>query len=1247
MSNLRFFVEKKSGFDLEAKRLLEQFREELNISSLKDLRLINCYDLFNLSDNKNNIEKIKKMILSEVVTDNIYENIDLEGKRYFAVEYLPGQFDQRADSALQCIDLVVTGEENVEINSSKLIVLIGNLTDEEFDRIKSFYINPIETREKNLNILKKEDIAFNMGVKIFDNFIELKENELKVLKNELALSMTYEDFKYIQEYFKVEGRNPTETEIRVFDTYWSDHCRHTTFETKIINVNFPDTEFGKEMLKEFNEYLEIKKIVAPNKDTSLMDMATVMGKYLRKIGKLDDLEVSEENNACSVYIDVETENFEGKKAIEKWLLMFKNETHNHPTEIEPFGGASTCLGGAIRDPLSGRAYVYQAIRVSGAANPLERVEDTLKGKLTQKKITKGAASGYSSYGNQIGIATSLVSEIYHEGYKAKRMEVGAVVAAAPVENVVRAIPSPEDNIILIGGKTGRDGCGGATGSSKEHTDDSLLLCGAEVQKGNAPEERKIQRLFRNTKATRLIKKCNDFGAGGVSVAIGELADGVEVNLDLVPTKYEGLNGTELAISESQERMAIIVRREDTEEFLKYVAEENLLGTVVGKITEEARLVLKWKGQDIVNIDRAFLNTNGIKQNIKIEVKDYDKSANPFRNENKYSSLEEKWLENIATLNVASQKGLVEMFDSMVGAGTVLMPFGGKYQMTPIDVSVAKIPVLDKDTKTVSAITYGFNPYISDWSTYHGAMYAVVESLAKLVAAGIDYKKIRLSFQEYFEKLGKDTYKWSKPFLALLGAIKAQKDFEIPAIGGKDSMSGTFNDINVPPTLISFAVSTANIDNIVSPEFKKSGNKIFLIENKLDDKFFFDAEELKDNFDFILENIKSKKIVSAMAVKAGGVSEALSKMSFGNRIGFTLENESIDLFSIKPGSIVVEATEDLYFKYAVYIGKTKDEFVIKSQKEDISLEKVEEKWLGKLEPIFPHKLKDKIEIYDNLGKLQANDKKVIKSSITVAKPRVLIAAFPGTNSEYDMYNVFNKNGGESKITLFKNLNQSFIKDSIEQIVKDLENSQIFVLPGGFSAGDEPDGSGKFIAAILQNPQIKDAIEKFMKRDGLILGICNGFQALIKSGLLPYGQIGKLDEKSPTLTFNKIGRHISQMVKTKIVSNSSPWLSSFEIGDTFDIPVSHGEGRFYADENTLNELIKNNQIATQYVDFELNATNEFRFNPNGSSLAIEGIISPNGKILGKMGHSERYSKGIFKNIDGNLDQNIFLNGIKYFK
>ena len=1242
MSDLRFFVEKKKGFDLDAKRLEKQLREELGID-IKNLRLINCYDIFNLSADK---ENVKKMILSEPVTDSITEELDLKGKKYFAVEFLPGQFDQRADSAIQCIDIVSTVKQNVDVLTSKIIILNDEITDEELNRIKKFYINPIEMREKAAPSLKKEEILFNSEVITYDNFTSLNDAEIEKMRTDLGLSMSFEDLKFVQDHYKEIGRNPTETEIKVLDTYWSDHCRHTTFETKINKVTFPNSEFGKQMEKEFNEYLKLKEDVSKKRVVSLMDMATIVAKYLKKEGKLDNLEVSEENNACSVYVDVEVEDFEGKKAIEKWLLMFKNETHNHPTEIEPFGGASTCLGGAIRDPLSGRAYVYQAIRVTGSGNPLETVEETLKGKLPQKKITTGAASGYSSYGNQIGIATTLVSEIYHDGYKAKRMEVGAVVAAAPVENVVRKSPTPGDSIIIIGGKTGRDGCGGATGSSKEHNDKSLLLCGAEVQKGNAPEERKIQRLFRNAEATKLIKKCNDFGAGGVSVAIGELADGVEVNLDLVPVKYEGLNGTELAISESQERMAVIISKEDTEKFLKFVDEENLLGTVVGYVTDKNRLTLNWKGKAIVDISRDFLNTNGVQQNIDIEVRDYE-NENVFEKfKTSDSSLEKKWLHNIKKLNVASQKGLVEMFDSSVGAGTILAPFGGKYQMSPTDVSIMKFPVLDKNTDTASAITWGFNPYISEWSTYHGAIYAVVESLAKLVAAGVDYKTARLSFQEYFEKLGKDAYKWSKPFLALLGAMKAQKDFDVAAIGGKDSMSGTFNDISVPPTLISFAVSPVNIHDVISTEFKKPKNKLYLVENKIDEKdFLFNSEELKENFEFVLKNIKNKKIVSAMVIKMGGLAEALSKMSFGNRLGFDIDNKEVDFFSLKPASILIETTEELSYKNAIYLGEVSDKFEGKVNGENINLENVESVWLNKLKPIFPYKLEEEIETYDIKNKI--SEKKTYKSSITIAKPRVVIAAFPGTNSEYDMYNRFNENGAEAKITLLRNLTQNHLAESVDQMCKDLRNSQIFVLPGGFSAGDEPDGSGKFMAAVLQNPKLMDEIKAFLGRDGLILGVCNGFQALVKSGLLPYGEIGNVHENSPTLTFNKIGRHISQLVKTKIVTNNSPWLSSFEIGETFDIPVSHGEGRFYASDEVLKELFENGQIATQYVDFDLNATSEFRFNPNGSSLAIEGIISPDGKIFGKMGHSERYSRDAFKNIPGNKDQNLILNGIKYFK
>ena len=1243
MSDLRFFVEKKKGFDLDAKRLEKQLREELGID-IKDLRLINCYDIFNLSADK---ENVKKMILSEPVTDSITEELDLKGKKYFAVEFLPGQFDQRADSAIQCIDIVSTVKQNVDVLTSKIIILNDEITDEELNRIKKFYINPIEMREKDLSVLKKEEILFNSEVITYDDFTSLNDAEIEKMRTDLGLSMSFEDLKFVQDHYKEIGRNPTETEIKVLDTYWSDHCRHTTFETKINKVTFPNSEFGKQMEKEFNEYLKLKEDVSKKRAVSLMDMATIVAKYLKKEGKLDNLEVSEENNACSVYVDVEVEDFEGKKSIEKWLLMFKNETHNHPTEIEPFGGASTCLGGAIRDPLSGRAYVYQAIRVTGSGNPLETVEETLKGKLPQKKITTGAASGYASYGNQIGIATSLVSEIYHDGYKAKRMEVGAVVAAAPVENVVRKSPVPTDSIIIIGGKTGRDGCGGATGSSKEHNDKSLLLCGAEVQKGNAPEERKIQRLFRNAEATKLIKKCNDFGAGGVSVAIGELADGVEVNLDLVPVKYDGLNGTELAISESQERMAVIVSKEDTEKFLKFVDEENLLGTVVGYVTDKNRLTLNWKGKAIVDISRDFLNTNGVQQNIDIEVRDYENENvfEKFRTSD--SSLEKKWLHNIKKLNVASQKGLVEMFDSSVGAGTILAPFGGKYQMSPTDVSIMKFPVLNKNTDTASAITWGFNPYISEWSTYHGAIYAVVESLAKLVAAGVDYKTARLSFQEYFEKLGKDAYKWSKPFLALLGAMKAQKDFDVAAIGGKDSMSGTFNDISVPPTLISFAVSPVNVHDVISTEFKKAKNKLYLVENKIDEKdFLFNSEELKENFEFVLKNIKDKKIVSAMVIKMGGLAEALSKMSFGNRLGFEINNKDVDLFSLKPASILIETTEELSYKNAIYLGEVSDKFEGKVNGENINLENVESVWLNKLKPIFPYKLEEEVETYDIKNKI--SEKKIYKSSITIAKPRVVIAAFPGTNSEYDMYNRFNENGAEAKITLLRNLTQNHLAESVDQMCKDLRNSQIFVLPGGFSAGDEPDGSAKFIVSFFRNPKVKEAIEDLLNhREGLMIGICNGFQALVKLGLVPYGKIMEPDEFRPTLTFNTIGRHQSKLVKTRVACNQSPWMKYMNVGDIHTVAISHGEGRFVAKDNVVQTLIDNGQIATQYVDFEGQPTSDIHFNPNDSVYAIEGITSPDGRILGKMGHSERNGDNLYKNVpDIENQQLLFKAAVEYF-
>ncbi len=1286
LKNLRFFVEKKPGFDWQAQRLLSQFRDELGIKHLQAVRLLSGYDVFAADISEDHIEKIKTMVLSELVTDDIYTdiktalNIDntaetlsttsLQKQQYFAVEYLAGQFDQRADSAQQCIELLLPKEQCMDIKSFKVIVANGDISQDDINKIKRFYINPIESQEKDLSVLERSSINVNNHIEVYQDFLTMDNDALDKLKDKLNLSMNYEDFHFIQRYYREENRCPTEIEIKVFDTYWSDHCRHTTFATQINHISFPDTPFGQQMQAEFAHYLAIKSQLTPNKGRCLMDMATIMAKYLRRTGHLDNWEISDENNACSIFVDVDAADFDGNKSTEKWLLMFKNETHNHPTEIEPFGGASTCLGGAIRDPLSGRAYVYQAIRVSGSANPLGKIEDTLPGKLSQRKITTEAAEGYSSYGNQIGIATSLVSELYHQGYQAKRLEVGAVVAAAPVENVRRDKPQPGDRIILLGGKTGRDGCGGASGSSKEHNDDSLLLCGAEVQKGNAPEERKIQRLFRNAEATKLIKKCNDFGAGGVCVAIGELADGVEVNLDLIPVKYQGLSGTELAISESQERMAVIVADEDSQAFLAHAAAENLLATVVGEVTEKARLILKWQNREIVNIKRAFLNTNGVIQCIDITVSDPEKQS-PFVRKPQGNTLAERWHANITDLNVASQKGLGEMFDATVGAGTILMPYGGKYQMTPIDVSIVKLPMLDKDTDTVSAITWGFNPDLLSWSPYHGSMYAVIDSLAKLVCAGIDYKRARLSFQEYFQKLGKDSKAWAKPFLALLGAIRAQNDFQVAAIGGKDSMSGTFNDLTVPPTFISFAVATGNVKQVISPEFKQAGSFVYLLDNPLAGDGGYDADELKANFECVLTNIYSGNILSAMTVKHGGVAEALCKMSFGNRIGVDLSENNVDYFAIKPAGIVIESRQAIQHNNAILLGKTTDEFNIVSQQERIDLKQLQMAWLGKLAKIFPASIENEGKIYadiDTGGRTrqgrgeqhagsgvcgQANKHSEHRSTrqwpraaANNAKPRVLIATFPGTNSEYDMYNIFNRNGAKANMLLFRNIRSDYIRQSIKQIADELKQTQIFVLPGGFSAGDEPDGSGKFIASILQNPIIKDSINEFLARDGLILGICNGFQALVKSGLLPNGDIGRLTLQSPTLTSNQIGRHISQMVKTKVVNNRSPWLSSFAVGQIFTIPVSHGEGRFYANKKTLQRLIDNRQIATQYVDFSGDASNEFMHNPNASSLAIEGIISADGRIFGKMGHSERYSKGTFKNIVGDKEQNIFVNGINYF-
>jgi phosphoribosylformylglycinamidine synthase len=1240
--NHRIYVEKKDGFDVEAKGLLNELKEGFKLEKLQKVRILNSYDVFGI--NKDELLKAKKMIFSEVVMDKVYDEIDLQGKKYIAAEFLPGQFDQRADSAIQCLNLVSEKNQNVEVTSGKIIIFEGEITDEELEKVKSFYINPVEMREKNLSKLEIESVEKPSSVPFINGFMDYTEEEMGAFRAKEGFAMTLEDLIFVQDYFKnTEKRDPSETEIKVLDTYWSDHCRHTTFETRIKDIVFPKGRFHKVLQDTFDEYLKSREFVhgerIDKKYVSLMDMATISGKELRKSGKLDDLEVSEEINACSIYVDVDVDGI-----TEKWLLMFKNETHNHPTEIEPFGGASTCLGGAIRDPLSGRSYVYQAIRVTGSADPLEKLEDTMPGKLPQKKITRGAAHGYSAYGNQIGLTTGHVSEIYHPGYKAKRMEVGAVVGAVPADWVRRESSAPGDIIVLLGGKTGRDGCGGATGSSKEHTDDSLATCGAEVQKGNAPEERKIQKLFRNPEVTKLIKKCNDFGAGGVSVAIGELADGLEIDLDVVPVKYEGLNGTELAISESQERMAVVIEAKDRDQFIALADKENLLATVVATVTDRNRLEIFWKGDKIVDLSRTFLDTNGVTLENSVEMEAPSESS-PLEHE-LFSEKEgkQRWLKMLSSLNVSSQKGLMEMFDSSIGASTVLMPFGGKYQMTPTDLSVQKLPLLKGETDTASAISWGYDPSISSWSTFHGGAYSVVESLAKIVAAGGEWSKIRLSFQEYFQKLGKDPVNWGKPFSALLGTLFAQKQFEIAAIGGKDSMSGTFNEIHVPPTLISFAVAPVKASEIISPEFKKAGNKIYLIKHNMTEDLMPNIKELKSNFNFMYENIKSGKIISAMTMKKGGVAEALAKMTFGNRIGVNIENLEEDLFKLSYGSFVVEASEELSGENVILLGNTTADEKIVAGDTILTLEEGEKAWLKTLEPVFPYKTKeDKKEFIWT----PYEAKEIIVAKNKIAKPNVFVPAFPGTNCEYDARKVFEKAGATTSGMTFKNLSQRHINESIEEMVKELSNSQILMIPGGFSSGDEPDGSGKFIATVLANPQVAEAVAKFLERDGLILGICNGFQALIKSGLLPYGEIGKVTEESPTLTFNNIGRHISQMVSTKVTSNKSPWFADIAVGSVHEVPVSHGEGRFFASEEMTKQLFENGQVATQYVNFEGNPTNEYKFNPNGSVQAIEGITSLDGRILGKMGHSERVGKNLYKNIIGDKEQKIFTNGVKYFK
>ena len=1244
--DFRLFVEKKKEYNVEALNLLVDLKENLNITTLDNLRIINIYDIFNIE--KRDLGSAKNIVFSEITVDNVWESINLKGKIWFAVEYLPGQYDQRADSAVQCMRLLSKKNRNVSIKSGKLVILSGELDDKEIEKIKKYYVNTIEMKEKDLKILEEnKDTENKENIEIYDGFIDYNNKKLEGFRKKLDLAMSKEDLEFIQEYFKdEEKRDPSETEIRVLDTYWSDHCRHTTFETKIENIEFENGKYEKLFQEAFDGYIESRKYLfeekEKNRPITLMDIATIFGKEQRKKGLLDDLEVSDEINACSVFVDVD---INGK--IEKWLMQFKNETHNHPTEIEPFGGASTCIGGAIRDPLSGRTYVYQAMRVSGSGDPLEKIENTLKGKLPQKVITTKAAHGFSSYGNQIGLTTSHVSEIYDDGYKAKRMEVGLVVGAAPIENIRREKPLKSDFVILLGGKTGRDGCGGATGSSKEHSHDSFEKSSAEVQKGNAITERKIQRLFRNIEVTRLIKKCNDFGAGGVSVAIGELADGLEISLDNIPVKYIGLSGTELAISESQERMAVVVSRKDSDKFMELAEKENLEATIVARITDKNRLVMKWRNKKIVDISRDFLNTNGASAKAKAVIETPQKK-NPIENKKvNGETLKDKFLNNISLLNVCSQKGLVEMFDSTIGASTVLMPYGGRYQLTPSDTSIQKFPILEGFTDTASAAAYGYNSEISKWSPFHGAVYAVIESVSKIVASGGNYKDIKFTFKEYFERLGEDEKKWGKPLAALLGALHAQKQFSIPAIGGKDSMSGTFNDLNVPPTLISFAVNTLKASKVISPEFKSCGNKVYLIRHKIDSKQMPHFDEIKENYEEIHKGILEETIVSAMALKYGGVAEAISKMCFGNKIGAKISFDENELFNFNYGAVIVESTKELKYKNAVLLGETIKEEKIMINEIKISLNDLIERWTSKLEPVFSTRLHKKIEIVKEIPIKNEILNKIKATKFSIAKPRVTILVFPGINCEYDTVKAFNSQGAETNVVIFNNLTQRNIEDSINKIIIAINNSQILMLPGGFSSGDEPDGSAKFIAAVLRNKNISKAIEKLLRRDGLVLGICNGFQALIKSGLLPYGKVTKLEEKSPTLTYNSIGRHVSKMVSTKVISNNSPWLNGIKVGDVHQIAMSHGEGRLIIDEKMAKKMFENGQIITQYVDQDGNPTMDSQYNPNDSDYAIEGMISENGKILGKMGHSERTGIDLYKNIIGNKDQNIFRNGVKYFQ
>lgn len=1243
MDRKRIFVKKRDGFNLEAKELVKDLRNSLRINSLTNIEIYNIYEISGLKEDefKNQLSGI----FYEASVDEIAFVQPITDRPFIAVEYLLGQFDHRADSAEQCLHLLF-GEWQGEVKTGKLIFLDG-INDNELLRIKKYYINDLEMREKDLSVLRGSEKHNIPGpIKNIDGFIGSSDKDISLLYKTLGLAMTEADLLHCREYFRdVEKRDPTETEIRVLDSYWSDHCRHTTFETEIRDISYGEGPYQYVVENEFLEYLKSRKLAGRDKKpVSFMDMATICMREMYQSSELNDLDKSEEINACSIKVPVQTE-----KGTEDWLVMFKNETHNHPTEIEPYGGASTCIGGAIRDPLSGRSYVYQAMRITGSADPTVDINDTIEGKLPQKKITTGAAEGYSSYGNQIGLATSYVREIYDEGYKAKRMEVGAVVGAAPAENVIREIPQPGDIVILLGGKTGRDGIGGATGSSKEHTTESLDNCSAEVQKGNAPEERKIQRLFKQKKVTSLIKRCNDFGAGGVSVAIGELSSGLTIDLDAVPVKYAGLNGTELAISESQERMAVVVNSEDAQQFICYAEEENLQAVVVAKITGNNRLLMKWKGQDIVDLSREFLDTNGVRNRVDLAVSPI-KSEKPFTIEVDGSSIGEKFTNNLKKLNNCSQGGLSGMFDSTIGGGTVVLPYGGKYQSTENECSIHKIPAGVEGSDTSSAMAHGYNPQISKWSPFHGAAWAVVESLTRLCASGADALKSRLSLQEYFRKPGTDKEAWGEPFSALLGAYYVQNKLRIPAIGGKDSMSGTFHDLTVPPTLISFALTIMSARKVITSEFKKTQNNVYLLELPAVENGLPDLEKLVSNFKLFGKLAARGIVFSSASVRQGGIGETIARMSFGNRIGFTFQDKSIEesLFDLKYGSIVFETSESLDMNELKLIGITGNDGEIKfTSGESLSINDLVEKWRQPLDKVFPHfhKNENKETVLEKKDFEKSRFKSV--SLLKSVSPNVVIPVFPGTNCEFDSTNAFKRAGAEVVTPVFRNNESKQIAQSLSELRDKIDLSHILFLAGGFSAADEPDGSGKFITSILNNSMIKDSVMNLLERGGLILGICNGFQALIKSGLLPFAQIASQQSDSATLFKNKINKHVSKVVTTRVASVNSPWLRALKTGDLHNIPVSHGEGRFCASDQIVNRLFENGQVVFQYSDYEGNPSMDPRFNPNGSVAAIEGIISPDGRILGKMGHSERIGTNVLKNMGGNRDQKIFESGVSYFK